>query len=375
VLDLRNIYRVSVNRRAGTADIGAGAALIDVYKALASRGATIPAGSCPSVGIGGHALGGGMGLAGRAFGLACDNIVGARIVTADGRIRNVDRRSNPDLLWALRGGGGGNFGVVTQLTVKLHPLPSSATYFFVSWPWPAASTAIEAWLAWAPHARDQVTSILHLNAGGGSTSVNVSGQYIGPASDLTGLLAPLRASGGTVTGSGQLGYFALQLLWAGCAHLSFAACHNVGTYPGGTFPRESFNAKSDYVAQPLGAAARATLVHAVEARAGQPGSGAILFDSYGGAIKRVAPRATAFVHRDQLCCIQYLSYDGGGAWLQSTWSAMRPYVSGMAYQNYIDSALTGWQQAYYGVNYGRLESVRRAVDPQHTFNFPQAIGR
>jgi FAD/FMN-containing dehydrogenase len=375
VLDLRNINRVAVDRRAGTAEIGAGGQLIDVYTALAARGGTIPAGSCPSVGIGGHALGGGMGLAGRKFGLASDHIVGARIVTADGLIRDVDRHSDPDLLWALRGGGGGNFGVVTRLTVRLEPMPRSAAYFFVSWPWSQASTVIEAWLAWAPAASDGVTSILHLNAGGGSTSVNVSGQYMGPSADLAGVLAPLRAAGGSVTGSGQLGYLALQRLWAGCSAKSYAACHTVGTYPGGTFPRESFNAKSDYVSRQFSAAARRTLINAIETRAREPGSGAILFDAYGGAINRVAPSATAFVHRDELCCIQYLTYNGGGAWLESTWSAMRPHVSGMAYQNYIDPALRGWRQAYYGANYARLESIRRAVDPHHMFNFPQAIGR
>jgi hypothetical protein len=89
----------------------------------------------------------------------------------------------------------------------------------------------------------------------------------------------------------------------------------------------------------------------------------------------VAPSATAFVHRDALACIQYLTYNGGSNWLSSTWSKMRPYVSGMAYQNYIDSSLKNWQQAYYGSNYKRLESIRSSVDPHHMFNFPQAIGR
>ncbi len=374
VLDLRGIAGISVDRAAGTANIGAGAQLIDVYTALAAKGATIPAGSCPSVGIGGHALGGGMGLAGRQFGLACDNIVGARIVTADGRVHDIDKRSDPDLLWALRGGGGGNFGVVTRLTMKLHKTPSSAASFFVSWPWASASEAIAAWLQWAPKANSKLTSILHLNAGAGSTSVNVSGQYFGSSSDLGRLLAPLRASGGAVS-SGQHGYLALQMLWAGCATKSFAACHTVGTHPGGTFPRESFNAKSDYVSRQFSAAARNTLINAIQTRARQPGSGAILFDQYGGAINRVAPSATAFVHRNDLCCIQYLSYNGGNAWLNSTYAQMRPYVSGMAYQNYIDPALKSWRQAYYGANYSRLESIRRAVDPHHTFNFPQAIGR
>jgi FAD/FMN-containing dehydrogenase len=375
VLDLRKMSGISVNQRAGTATIGAGAQLIDVYTGLSRRGATIPAGSCPSVGITGVTLGGGMGLAARSFGMTADNLVGAKIVTADGRLRTVNRNSNPNLLWALRGGGGGNFGVVTQLTFKIHKLPRSAAYFFVFWPWSEAANALEAWQNWAPHARDQLTSIFHLSGGGGAATVNVSGQYLGPSSDLSRLLAPLRAVGGASVQSGSMNYLSLQLLFAGCEHKSVAACHTVGAAAGGTLPRESFQAKSDYVSKPLPAAARNALAQAVENRAHQPGSGAILFDSYGGAINRVAPSATAFVHRRQLFCMQYLTYNGGGPWLSQIYGRMRPYVSGQAYQNYIDAQLRTWRQAYYGSNYGRLQSVRRSYDPHHFFNFPQAIGR
>jgi hypothetical protein len=89
----------------------------------------------------------------------------------------------------------------------------------------------------------------------------------------------------------------------------------------------------------------------------------------------VAPDATAFVHRDQLCAIQYLSYGGDQAWLRETWQAMRPHVSGQAYQNYIDPNLHGWEQAYYAGNYARLAATRCEYDPQHFFSFRQAIGR
>jgi FAD/FMN-containing dehydrogenase len=194
VLDLRRMNAISVNRRAGTATIGAGAQLIDVYVALAARGATIPAGSCPSVGIGGHAIGGGMGLAARAFGLTADNLVGAQLVTADGRVRRIDRRTDPDLLWALRGGGGGNFGVVTQLQLKVHRLPSSAAWFFVSWPWSSAGDAIAAWQQWAPQARQELTSIFHLATGTSEPHVIVAGQYLGSSGDLDSLLSPLEGS-------------------------------------------------------------------------------------------------------------------------------------------------------------------------------------
>jgi FAD/FMN-containing dehydrogenase len=375
VLDLRHLRGISVDTRSRTATIGAGSQLIDVYRALAARGVTIPAGSCPSVGIAGHALGGGMGLAGREFGLTTDNILSARIVTADGQLRTVDAHTNPDLYWALRGGGGGNFGVVTGFTFRVHPVPRTVAGFTVSWPWSRAADALAAWQAWGPHAPGGVTSIFHLTASAGVTAVNVSGQYFGPASDLGRLLAPLTAVGGAFVSAGDFGYLAAQLMWANCSHISFAACHTQGTEPGGTLMRDTFQAKSDYVAKPLPAAARQALVQAAEQRLSIHGHGAILFDCYGGAINRVKPAATAFVHRNVLYCIQYLSYEGGSSWLASTAAAMRPYVTGGAYFNYTDPGLNDWQTAYWGSNYPRLERIRRDIDPHHYFNFPQAIGR
>jgi Berberine and berberine like len=319
-------------------------------------------------------LGGGMGLAGRAFGLTTDNLIGAQIVTADGRVRQVNKHTDPDLLWALRGGGGGNFGVVTQLQFRIHPLPSSAAYFNVSWPWSSAAEALSAWLHWAPHTIDQITSIFHMSPG----SVNANGQYLGPASSLGGLLSALKSvPGASVTAQFNRGYLALQMLLAGCSNISFAACHTVGTYPGGTFPRELFWAKSDYLTQPLSSSGLGALVNAMDRHSSQgvPGSAAILFDSYGGAINSVAPNATAFVHRNVLCAMQYLTYNGGASWLNQTYASMRPYVSGQAYQNYIDSGLGSWRHAYYGSNYPRLVDTQMRVDPHHFFNFPQAIGR
>jgi len=370
VLDLRELNLITVDKRAGTATVGAGAQLIDVYAGLAKAGATLPAGSCPSVGVSGVTLGGGFGLAGRQFGLTADNLIAVKIVTADGTLRTVDKTTDPDLLWALKGGGGGNFGVVTEFTFNVHPLPSSAAYFNVEWPWPSASEAIAAWQSWAPHTTDKATSILHLNSGG-SPSINANGQYLGSSSALPGVLGPLLAvPGAQLTGHLDLAYLPLQLLLAGCSGKTVAACHTVGAAPGGTLPHNTFNAKSDYVARPLSNAGRAAMIAAVEA----PGSGALLCDSYGGAVNRVAPTATAFVHRQLLFCIQYYGVGSTASWIDQAWSKMRPYVSGQAYQNYIDPSLKGWQNAYYGENLQRLQQTRKRVDPDHYFTVPQALG-
>ncbi len=121
---------------------------------------------------------------------------------------------------------------------------------------------------------------------------------------------------------------------------------------------------------------------AFEARAAQSteGRGLILLDSYGGAINRVAPSATAFVHRDALFSAQYLSYwdvpsaaAGNLAWLRSFYASMRLYASGYAYQNYIDPDLESWEHAYYGANLDRLRQIKKRYDPHERFTFAQGV--
>ena len=149
-----------------------------MYAGLAAQGATLPAGSCPSVGVSGVTFGGGMGLAARAFGLTVDNLIGVQIVTADGRIRTVNKNTDPDLLWALRGGGGGNFGIVTQFTFNVHPLPRSGHLLLGLLPVVERVGGDRHLAGWAPRSRSQLTSIFHINAAG-SPSVSANGQLLG----------------------------------------------------------------------------------------------------------------------------------------------------------------------------------------------------
>jgi hypothetical protein len=372
VLDLRELATISVDRQAGTATVGAGVQLIDLYSHLAQSGVTVPGGTCPSVGIAGVTLGGGFGLAARHLGLTIDSLRAVKIVTADGTLRSVDERSDPDLLWALKGGGGGNFGVVTEFTFTTHPMPASSTFFKVSWPWSSAGEAIEAWQSWAPHTDARITSTLHVEAGAAGPDLYTSGQYLGSAADIPRLVKPLLAlKGASLPVSVEHPYMQIQMLLAGCDGRSLAWCHTSGAAPGGQMPREIFQAKSDYVTHPLPTAGRAAMIAAAQAS----GSGALLCDSYGGAIARVGAGQTAFVHRGPLFCIQYYSGEAATDWVHQAWTKMRPFVSGMAYQNYIDPELQGWEHAYYGTNLMRLKTTRSRVDPHHYFDFPQAIGR
>lgn len=242
VLDLRRLNAVTFDKPSGLVTVGAGAQLIDVYAGLASHGVTVPGGSCSSVGVAGVALGGGFGLASRHLGLTIDSLHAVNVVTVDGSLRMVNHSSDPDLFWALRGGGGGNFGIVTELVFQTHPVPARTTYFQVRWPWPSADGAIDAWQQWAPHTADKITSILHLNAGG-PAAINANGQYLGPAGDIPGLLAPLLSvPGASLSSNHEAPFLAIQLLLANCDGKTVSACHTVNAGPGGTLAREAFNA-------------------------------------------------------------------------------------------------------------------------------------
>jgi hypothetical protein len=372
VLDLRRLNGVRLS--GGMATIGPGAQLIDVYRKLNAHGVTVPAGSCPSVCIGGHATGGGMGLAGRKLGLTLDRVVGLRAVTPDGRVRNVDASgAGSDLFWALRGGGGRNFAIVTAFEMRPAAIPRTGSWFSISYPYSQASAAIAAWQAWAPHTSTNVTSIVSLTPG----RISIFGQSFGSESSLRALLGPLRRVSGAVVTAGTASYFGLMRRWAGCAQLSVPACHTRGTAPGGTLSKARYAAKSRFFSRPLSSAGRQAFLHAI-GRA--PSGSSLLIDSWGGAINTVDSTDTAFVHRDAIFSVQELTYFGSGsngshtAWLASTDAALAPYSNGEAYQNYIDPTLRGWRGAYYGSNFARLASIQAKYDPDLAFHFRQSIG-
>jgi FAD/FMN-containing dehydrogenase len=363
----------------GRAVIGAGARLIDVYAGLWQHGRTVPAGSCPTVGIAGLALGGGVGLASRKYGLTCDNLLEATVVLADGTAVVANAHQHPDLYWALRGGGGGNFGIVTRLVFRTHPVGQVATYA-LEWPWSDAAKVVQAWQTLAPHAPDGLFSVLNLNAvAGGRARITSAGQFFGSAGRLRELVRPFANAGTptrfTVT---SRSYMDAQEMWAGCSG-SIAECH---LSPQGQLGRSTFKGKSSFANKPLTAAGINTMIRQIEARITAPGSGSgiILLDSYGGAINRVKKDATAFVHRDALFSMQYLAYWDASAgaepnlgWLRNFYAAMRPYVSPFAYQNYIDPELGKWGRAYYGTNLDRLIAVKKRYDPQNVFRSSQSI--
>ena len=392
IIDVSNLKTIGVSGT--TAVIGAGTRLIDFYHGLAAKNRAVPGGSCPTVGIAGLTLGGGIGVTARAYGLTCDSLESVQIVTANGAVLTAtsDPKQYGDLFWACQGGGGGNFGVVTSFTFRTQPAPS-VCLFSMSWPWSQAARVIAGWQSWAPYAPDQLWSNMHLAATPGGTTpfVSVGGTYLGSAAEAATLIDQLWAKVGARPPSWNLSnpqpFLNAMLVEAGCGSIGYTACHLPWYSTGGKLSRASEYAKSDFFTRPLSSAGISTLLAGVTAlqrvKGAAGGVGGIAFDSLGGAVNRVAPGATAFVHRNALFGAQYTTGWNPGAgstgvnnqhtWLRNFWSSMRPYASGQAYQNYIDPDLTNWAQAYYGGNLNKLSAIKKKYDPTDLFTFPQAI--
>ena len=378
VLDVSRLARVDV--AGATARVGAGAKLIDVYDAVAAKGMALAAGSCPTVGIAGLTLGGGLGVLNRAWGLTCDQLTGVDIVTADGRLVSASARHEPDLFWACRGGGGGNFGVVTSLKFRLRPAPPLTTWYY-RWDWTRAADVLHGWQGWAADAPAAMWSTCKLltRPGQSSASAQVSGTWLGdPAALGRHLTDVVNAVGHKPVGSTRAtrGYLDTMLAEAGCSSVSAARC---------TTKRSAFAAASHVVSLVVPARGVKTAVSQVEERqaADPPGQSGVSFDVLGGAVADVASNDTAFPHRGALAVAQYTAGwpDGQSdaavasdvAWLHGFRAAMTPFIGNGAYVNYADPTLHDWQAAYYGLNYPRLQKVKHAYDPDNVFHFPQSI--
>jgi FAD/FMN-containing dehydrogenase len=355
VVDVGPMSKVDV-RSDGTMVVGAGARLKDVYAALEKAGRCLPAGTCPTVGIAGLTLGGGIGVLTRKYGLTCDHLVSAQIVTADGKLRTASAQSEPDLFWALRGGGGGNFGIVTSFTFSTDPAPSLSV-FSLRFPAGSAAAVLGAWQQWLPDAQPELWSNIVIS-GGSPAQCRVGGCFVGGTAELAPLLDALVAKAGVQPTS--------RLLQA----KSYAATMQ---YFSGSENRQTFAASSRIISKPLDDPAR--LVAVMNGRQGVD----LLIDGLGGAVSKLSPTDTAFWHRTALASVQIYSQatTSNHATAEKTVSDI---ASGLAaigvdggYVNYLDPALPDWMTAYYGDNAKRLHEVAKTYDPGKVFGFAQAI--
>jgi FAD/FMN-containing dehydrogenase len=377
VIDVSLMRSVSVSGPVAT--VGAGTRLGELYDSLETKRLTIAAGCGPSVGIAGLTLGGGVGVLGRLHGLTCDQLLGAQIVLADGRIVDCDEHHDEDLFWALRGGGG-NFGVVTAFRFRTVPTPDT-TGFHLVWPYSEAAAVLEAWQEWAPDAPEQLAASVLITLFGNLDRpplVNLFGAMVGTETDTFDLLDELVSRIGTdptATTSRQGSYAETKRYLAGLGD-QFEQIERDQSQPAQSQPIHAFS-KSEFFRRPLPAEAIAALVaHFAEARAaGQ--SRELDCMPWGGAYNRLPAGATAFPHRDARFLIKHtvvFDRDASSAdkeaarrWLARSWESVHPWGTGGVYANFPEPDLPSPQTAYYGTNYERLLAVKRRYDPDNFF--------
>ena len=379
-VDLSDMSYVDVSTSSNTLTCGAGADLGELYyNAWYKGGKGFNAGTCPPVGVSGFFLGGGFGYYSRRAGMSCDNVVSLTMVDYKGNVAKASKSKNKDLFWASCGGGGGNFGLVVEWTIKMMDVPSVIQYASIKYPdgIETAADVLYYYQTWAAGADENLGTEFHFGpttpksslffyyAGDGNLKDILENQSqllsIGSTapvvkySNMTWINAVLNQAGWGLTDPEQL----LNRNWSQFQDYRKEKSYYI--YPQG-WPKSLF-------------VSLFTLWSKMYSEHGN-----IKFRASGGKIADVKPTATAFPHRKALGWMIFKAeWDGGNStmekqgyrWLdESSKLIQQAGEPNYAYINYIDNQVENWENAYYRFNYKKLQRVKSAWDPKDMFSYP-----
>lgn len=351
VIDTRSLRTVSLTPGGTQATVAAGASLYTVYSTLSARSRSIPGGTCPTVGTAGLSLVGGLGVDSRRVGLTADRLHHATVVDGRGRIRRVDADTDPELFWALRGGGAG-VGIVTSLTYRTVGSPRRG-FFSMSFPASKAAKVVRAWAAWLREQPGDTWANAHVGTSGGDVTVRLFG--VCPAGKEKSRAASLRrATGVTPTKSSTTTRSYLD----GVSYLG----------GGSSTARTRFVAGSDILPLVTTGTAEA-ITEAIRSVPPRMAASAIL-DPLDGAVADVSKGATPFPWRDHTASVQWYvgmsssptasQYSAAQGWIQKAHDLLGSRSSG-GYLGYVESGRP--LREYLGTNTDRLLDVRHTYDP------------
>jgi len=374
LIDLGSMRGVHVDPETRLARVQGGARWADLDREAQAFGLATPGGVVSDTGVAGLALGGGYGWLRRAFGLSCDNVIAAQVVCADGTVRSASADANPDLFWAIRGGGG-NFGIVTSLTFRLHRLGPLVPFAGVFYPLSEARDILARWRAYVASAPREVTSnavaftfpspahmpeVLHR-----APVLVIGGLHAGDVDTGMTVLQPLRELGTPLFDvSGPMPFVAVQS--------SFDPM----------YPRNTYQSywKSLYL-DSLGDDAIELLATTAAARPSPFTMLSVLH--LGGAIAEIPPEATAFAERSASFLV---SIDGNWenaadnaaniAWVRRTRAALAKLGNGSVYLNFdgrADELPAAGVDTAFGRNLARLTRIKTAMDPKNLFRLNNNI--
>jgi len=362
MIDLSQMRDVKVDATARVAVVEGGATWAEVNRATQEHGLATTGGVISSTGVAGLTLGGGLGWFMGLHGMAVDNLIAAELVTADGRVLNVSDEEHPDLFWAIRGGGG-NFGVATKLTFRLHPV-GQVVGGLAAHPLSTAAEMLRFYRSTTQSASDELSvfaGLVHAPDGSGA-KLGAMVVFHPDVENGMNAVAPIKAFGPPVMDAvGPMSY------------------EQANTILDGGFPKGALNYwKSSFLSE-LSDAAIETMVRQFE-ECPAP-MGAILLEHFHGAVTRVNVSDTAFPHRQKgynlVIIAEWLESaqtDECIAWARRTYDAMRPFMAEGRYMNYIgDDETSEANGAAYGPNYARLREIKTKYDPTNVFQLNQNI--
>jgi FAD/FMN-containing dehydrogenase len=358
MIDLAEMKGIAIDPERATATAEGGVTWGELNGAAAEHGLAVTGGAVSTTGIAGLTLGGGLGWLMAKYGLAADNLLAVELVTADGEIVDVDAASHPDLFWALRGGGG-NFGVATSFSYRLHPL-QTVVGGLIAHPLDAAPDLLRFYREAVAVASDDLTvfaGLVHAPDGSGVKLAALVVFHTGSAAEAERDLEPFKAWGSPVVVEvGAMPYPAMNtILDAG-------------------FPAGSLN----YWLSSFTRGLPDELIDiSVERFATAPSAmTGILFEHFHGAVTRVGASDTAVPHRDEGWNLVLASVwtdpsetEANVAWSREAFTAMRPNFGSGRWLNYLgDDQAEDAVRAAYGPNYDRLVAVKRRYDPENVFH-------
>ncbi len=361
VIDLSRMKGISVDPQMRVVRAEAGLTLGEFDAATQAYGLATTMGVNGDTGIAGLTLGGGFGKLGRRFGLACDNLLAADVVTADGRLVRASSTENSDLFWGLRGGGG-NFGVVTAFEYRLHPVGPDVLVGSFVYDQAQARDALRAYYAFSRAAPDEVSADAALvTAPSGERLFSISVCYSGPLEAGERTIVPLRSL--------------CKPIEEKIAPVPYLQVQSAGD---AVFPRgRRYYWKAQFLREITDAAIDAL----VEAYAAAPSVTALaVLQQVGGAIARVPATDTAYAARDAAYdCFPIAIWDDPAddaanmMWARQVWTAMRPFSTGAVYVNNLGDEGEDRIRAAYGPNYARLVALKNKYDPENLFRLNQNI--
>jgi FAD/FMN-containing dehydrogenase len=355
MIDLSPMNGIEVDVAGLTARAGGGATWGDLDRETQAHGLATTGGIVPTTGIAGLTLGGGLGYLMRRFGLACDNLLSADVVTADGALLTASADEHPDLFWGLRGGSG-NFGIVTSLEFQLHAVGPTVLGGFVFHPFDQAQEVARFYREFTSTAPDELTTHLAFaTSPDGHPVVAYLVCYSGPVETGEAVLAPLRSFGSPLADTvGPLPYTEVQ------------------TFGAPLYPEGRFNYwKSNFLPGLSDEAIQAV----IEQFAAVPSPlSAVVVEHLGGAVARVDQDATAFGDRSATHSliitgewVDQAESEQNIQWVRNCWEAVRPYAKETVYVNYVDAGEDARFKAAYGANYERLAALKAKYDPTNFF--------